>query len=475
MDKHPAGTDVSELRARAEKVLAEQGPGPSADGSDTLRLLHTLQVHQIELEMQNEALRQAQAENQEALRQLALLNDHLEELVEVRTADLATARDAAEAASRAKSEFLANMSHELRTPMNAIMGMTDLALRQATDPRLVRQLTMIKDASRHLMEIINDVLDLSKIEADRLRLASVEFKLESVMKSLASMVAPQADQKGLAFHIEISPELSNQPLRGDPMHLTQILLNLLYNAIKFTARGSVMVRVTPEQVSGSEITLRFEVIDTGIGVSAENHQRIFNAFEQADGSMTRKFGGTGLGLAISRRLAQLMGGDIGVRSVLGQGSTFWLSVRLGKASETSLTAPTLASMAAVRLKAEFAGARVLLAEDEPVNQEVTRTLLEEVGLVVDVAENGREAVDLARDNDYALILMDIRMPSLNGLKATQEIRRIPGREDIPILAMTANVFDEDRRLCLEAGMNDHLGKPVEPEQLFNTLLDWLSR
>lgn len=467
---------LDDLHRRAESILEQRERNEPVGEADLQRLFHELQVHQIELELQNEELRKTQAENQEAMRQLADFNDRLEELVSVRTADLVTARNAAEAASRAKSMFLANMSHELRTPMNAIIGMTDMVLRQASDPKLIDRLSKVKAASLHLLGIINDILDLSKIEADRLELAHIGFKLSSVVRSLTGMLSPQAEQKGLAFDVEIASGLAETPLLGDPMHLTQILLNLIGNAIKFTAKGSVRLRVLADEESESEMAVRFEVSDTGIGICVEDQQRIFSAFEQADGSLTRNYGGTGLGLAISRSLVKLMGGNIGLESVPEHGSTFWLTVRLNKTTADNLTDRVSTDHASgIRLKSDWAGKHILLAEDEPINQEVARALLEDVGLVVDVANNGQEAIDLACHNIYALILMDIQMPELNGLEATQAIRTESLNKSTPILAMTANAFSENRQDCLAAGMNEHISKPFEPERLYAIMLEWLGK
>ena len=402
--------------------------------------------------------------------------DHLEELVEQRTAALSIAKEAAEAASRAKSTFLANMSHELRTPMNAIMGMTGLALRNATDAKLRDQLAKVTQASHHLLHVINDILDISKIEADRLSLDAINFSLATPLENLSNLVLPAAMAKGLTFSIDITPDLARQRLNGDPLRLGQILLNLASNAIKFTNKGSVSLDVSADEETADDITIRCAVSDTGIGISADDQSRLFQAFEQSDNSMTRKYGGTGLGLAISKRLAAMMGGNIGVDSEPGSGSTFWFTARLKK-STTDVEPVKLASanLTEEMLKARYAGARILLTEDEPINQEVSRELLESAGLVVDLAEDGVEAVELARSIDYDLILLDLQMPKMNGIEASQIIRTLPGREAVPIVALTANAFTGDREKCLAAGMNDHIGKPVDPEQLFAALFKWLSR
>jgi PAS domain S-box-containing protein len=399
---------------------------------------------------------------------------HLEELVEERTAALSVAKEAAEAANRAKSTFLANMSHELRTPMNAIMGMTSLALRKASDPRQADQLSKVTQASQRLLGVINDILDISKIEAERMTLEQVPLMLGSVLENMHSLLVQKAAEKGLQLIVESSPELASQPLQGDPLRLGQILLNLTGNAIKFTAQGSVTVAVRRVEERAAKLLLRFEVRDSGIGISSEDQKRLFTAFEQADGSMTRKYGGTGLGLAISKRLAQMMEGSIGVESQPGVGSTFWFTAWLDKIDQPFEPSPAhFVTSAEQQLQARYAGMRILLVEDEPVNQEVSQGLVEETGLVVELAENGVEAVDMAKRTDYALILMDMQMPKMNGVEATRAIRALPGRAQTPIVAMTANAFSEDRAACLNAGMNDFVSKPVEPDKLFETLLKWL--
>jgi PAS domain S-box-containing protein len=414
-------------------------------------------------------------ERKQAEIELEQHRDHLEDLVAERTTALSIAKEAAEAASRAKSTFLANMSHELRTPMNGIMGMTALALRRATDAKQIDQLTKVTLSSQRLLGIINDILDLSKIEAERLSLEHITFNLVSVMDSLRSLVGERIAEKNLKLLIDLSPDLASQPLQGDPLRLGQILLNLVGNALKFTAEGSIVVRARPVEAGSTDVLLRFEVQDSGIGIAAADQKRLFTAFEQADGSTTRKYGGTGLGLAISKRLAQMMGGSIGVDSQPGSGSRFWFTARLDKSEVSEGETPRLTGHSAEeQLKTRYANSRILLVEDEPVNQEVSRGLLEEVFLQVDLAADGVEAVQKAQRTDYDLILMDVQMPRMNGEAATQAIRTIPGRQHTPILAMTANAFDEDRQRCIDAGMNDHISKPVDPDKLFETLLKWLS-
>jgi PAS domain S-box-containing protein len=400
---------------------------------------------------------------------------HLERLVDQRTSALSVAKEAAEAANRAKSTFLANMSHELRTPMNAIMGFTGLALRRAEDPRLVDQLSKIDQASRHLLQIINDILDLSRIEAERLSLERIPFRVGTVLDNLASLVGDRARSKGLTWTVDLAPEVARLALLGDPLRLGQVLVNLAGNAVKFTQKGSVTIRIRLDQSQGQDVVLRFEVQDTGIGIAPGDQRRLFNAFEQLDDSLTRRYGGTGLGLAICRRLVWLMGGQIGVHSAPDAGSVFWFTLTAQIDTRMEPPAPECqTSTAEAELRTRYAGIRVLLVEDEPINREVARGLLEDAGLTVDAAEDGVEALSLSRRSRYALIIMDLQMPRLNGLEATRVIRREPLNGTTPILAMTANAFDEDRQACLDAGMNDHIPKPVDPDQLYDSVLHWLT-
>ncbi len=399
--------------------------------------------------------------------------DQLEELVQARTTALSIAKEAAEAANRAKSTFLANMSHELRTPMNGIIGMTSLAERYATEPKQKNYLAKVAQSSRHLLAIINDILDITKIEAEHLELEQIDFQLDEVLDNLNNIAGREAKAKGLTLTIDVTPDLAKRVWQGDPLRLGQILLNLTGNAIKFTAEGSVTVRVRVSEENPSDVLLSFAVQDPGIGISAEDQQRVFNAFEQADGSTTRKYGGTGLGLAISKRLAEAMGGSIRADSQPGLDSTFLLTVKLKLGSAVQSTTPKADAEAIIRQ--DYRGSRMLVADDEPVSMEIVKLLLESVGLVVDTVEDGAEAVALARTSAYSAIFMDMQMPKINGLEATRQIREIPEYRDTPIIALTANAFVEDKARCLAAGMNDILIKPFDVDTLFATLLRSLSR
>ncbi len=399
-------------------------------------------------------------ERKQASQRLQALND-----------ELVVERDKAQAAARAKSAFLANMSHEIRTPMNAIIGLTHLMQRDTRDALGQERLGKVADAAHHLLGIINDVLDLSKIDAGKIELEALDFDLDEILARSCSLVAGAAHAKGLQLQVD-SSDLPRY-VRGDPMRLSQVLVNLLGNAVKFTEQGSVSLRGALLAREDERLSLRFEVHDTGIGIEPERVGKLFDAFEQSDSSTTRRFGGTGLGLAVTRQLAELMGGEVGVHSTPGVGSAFWVTVRVLPAPARQEPPSDTAAKDATPKRASF-DARVLLAEDNLINQEVARELLRAAGCEVDVADNGRRAVEMARAGGYDLILMDVQMPELDGIEASRQIRALPGLSRLPIIAMTANAFAEDRAACLAAGMNDHVAKPVHAATLYDTLARWLA-
>ncbi|HEX8986735.1 MAG TPA: PAS domain S-box protein [Rhodocyclaceae bacterium] len=401
---------------------------------------------------------------------------HLEELVAQRTAQLAAAREAAEVANRAKGAFVAGISHEIRTPLNAIIGFTHLLQRHSNNPDQVEKLGKIDEAAHHLLSVINDILDFSKIEAGKVTLEERDFDLGGLLDNVCALVRDKAKAKGLTVAVVSDPALPAS-LRGDPTRLAQALLNYLSNAVKFSDHGAVVLAARLMEETGGMLRVRFSVQDEGIGIDAATQSRLFADFEQADQSTTRRYGGTGLGLAITRRLAALMGGEVGVASEPGVGSTFFLVVPLGRGEGLAPPARQIVQPAAVRAESallrDHYGSRLLLAEDNLVNREVATELLREAGCRVDLADDGRMAVEMAQRHAYDLILMDVHMPVMDGLEAARAIRALPGHGGVPIIALTASAFNEDRQRCLDAGMNDYLAKPVDPDTLFATLLKWL--
>ena len=390
---------------------------------------------------------------------------------------LIAARDAADAANRAKSEFLANMSHEIRTPMNGILGMAGLLLDGRLEPRQAQFARTMQRSAVALLKVINDILDFSKIEAGKLDLEEVDFDLRALLDETLQAFASAAEGKGIELASDVDPGVP-AAMRGDPGRIGQVLSNLIGNAIKFTARGAVVVEVGAQPADAAEpgIRLRFGVRDTGTGIEADALGRIFDAFSQADGSTSRKFGGTGLGLTISRQLVRMMGGDIGVASQHERGSHFWFTLRLQNASRRAGGAPVPGFAPVPALSAERFAGTVLLAEDNEVNQLVATLMLEQFGLQVDHAVEGMSAVALAARTRYDLVLMDCQMPGMDGFAATAAIRKAErGADRCVIVALTAHAMGGDRERCLAAGMDDYLTKPLVREDLVRVLQRWIPR
>ena len=379
-------------------------------------------------------------------------------------AEVVRQKQKAEVANLAKSNFLARMSHEIRTPMNAILGLAYVLEHEIADSAQRSRLSKITDSATHLLDLLNNILDFSKIEANSLELEEIPLGVPEALDNVANMMRDLASEKALDLLTEVDPQLVGRPLLGDPLRVRQVLINFTNNAIKFTPQGSITIRARLTETDGDRVKVRFEVTDTGIGVPDVAQSRIFDAFEQADTGTTRQYGGSGLGLSIAKGFAGLMGGEVGLTSQPGQGSTFWFTALLRQAP--------VAAVAPLKPGGSLRqGARVLMVEDNEINQEVAMALLQRMGLVVDVANHGEEALEKVRSADYDLVLMDMWMPVMDGLEATRRIRALG--KSMPIVAMTANAMQQDKDNCSAAGMDDFMQKPVDPKKLQGCLARWI--
>ena len=406
--------------------------------------------------------------------ELRRYREHLEEVIRQRTAEVESARKEAEAANAAKGIFLANMSHEIRTPLNAILGLTSVLQRESLQSQHHDLVRKIQFAGRHLLRIINDILDFSKIEAGKLKIESSPFRVRDLFKNAHAIISERAESKNI--RLDFSSDLADEVFIGDQTRLQQALLNYIANAIKFSEDCTVRIRASQLQSEDDRLLIRFDVEDHGIGVSPQMIPRLFSPFEQSEHNDSRKNGGTGLGLAITKRLAELMGGDVGVRSEVGRGSNFWFTVQLRRDS-VSVASPAEAGPSDTErlIREQFAGSAVLVVDDDALNREVAERILGFSGLKVECAEHGEMALEMLDRQTYSLVLMDMQMPIMDGLEATRRIRQRTRHATLPVIAMTANAYEQDRRRCFEAGMDDILIKPFDQKDIFACILNWLKQ